>query len=196
MRHSKGAAWPLFLVLLLTPNALSTTATGDWEIDTTAFVTGVIDGDTFDTDFMGRVRLADIDAPEVGEPGAAEATSSLTSLIIRRWAHLDVDDHHGTDRFGRLVAVVYVRYNATHLLNVNQALLKAGLVVLMDFPNEFDPAAWSLHIRYSTEAATMFGASDQLLIASSAAVGIPIAVVLLLLIWRRRYRHGGRQLVN
>ncbi len=38
--------------------------------------------------------------------------------------------------------MVYVRHNATHLLNVNKALLQSGLADVADFPNEFDPTKW------------------------------------------------------
>ncbi|MFQ5910120.1 MAG: thermonuclease family protein, partial [Thermoplasmata archaeon] len=115
----------------------------EWEIDQTGTVEQVIDGDTFLAIYMGRVRLADIDAPEIGEPGAREATDYLDSLILPQVVYLDVDDVHGVDRYNRVVAVVYVRHNSTHLLNVNEALLRAGLAVVIDFPNEFDPATWT-----------------------------------------------------
>lgn len=141
----------LVCLLLLVSGAASRAATSGWEIDATAFVTRVIDGDTFVADPVGRVRLADIDAPEVGEPGAREAMAYLIALVYRRWVHLDIDDLYRTDRYDRLVAVVYLRHNATHLLNVNQALLDAGHARVWDFPNEFDPATWSLYVYHPAE---------------------------------------------
>lgn len=39
----------------------------------------------------------------------------------------------------------------TTLLNVNQALLKAGHADVVDFPNEFHPATWALRVRYPIE---------------------------------------------
>lgn len=129
-----------------------TTAVPGWEIDSTAFVTRVIDGDTFDTDPVGRVRLADIDAPEEGEPGAAGAVAHLASLVYRKRVYLDVDDLRGRDVYGRVVADVYVQYNATHLLNIQKALLEAGVVKVRDFPNEFDPDAWALHVHRPPDA--------------------------------------------
>lgn len=42
------------------------------------------------------------------------------------------------DNYGKLVCVVYVEYNSTHLVNVNNAMLDEGLAVLDDYPNEFD----------------------------------------------------------
>lgn len=141
----------LCLLTLLSAIPVPTTAKGTSAIDTTAFVTRVIDGDTIESHRLDRVRLADINAPEVGRPGAAEATAYLVHLVHRLWVHLDVDDLYGTDRFGRHVAVAYVRHNATHLLNVNLALLDAGHARLRDFPNEFDPAAWSRFMYYPME---------------------------------------------
>ncbi|MFQ5911235.1 MAG: thermonuclease family protein [Thermoplasmata archaeon] len=135
------------MLLILAP----TTAAAEWQIDGTAVVTRVLDGDTFDADPAGRVRLADVDTPEVGEPGAAEATAQLSSLVYHRRVYLDVDDLHGRDMYGRLVAVVFVRHNMTHLLNVNQALLEAGVAEVRDFPNSFDPEAWTPYVFHPVE---------------------------------------------
>lgn len=48
-----------------------------WEIDKTGIATYIVDGDTLDVSSVGRIRLADIDCPEVGEPGADAATQYL-----------------------------------------------------------------------------------------------------------------------
>lgn len=141
----------LLFVLVFSLSVGPAASTSSWEIDATAFVTRVIDGDTFDAEPVGRVRLADIDTPERGEPGAAEATAYLRSLVHRQWVYLDVDGLQGRDVYGRLVAVAYVRHNATHLLNVNKALLEAGVAEVRDFPNEFDPEAWTLYVFHPVE---------------------------------------------
>ena len=122
----------------------------DLEIDAITTVTNIIDGDTFDS-LLGRVRLADINAPELDEPGGYEAKNALTSLILNRVVYLDIDDIYGTDPYGRIVAVVYVRYNSTHLLNVNKWLLDNGYAVIADYPNEFNPYLWRLYVRYPIE---------------------------------------------
>lgn len=45
-------------------------------------VTRVIDGDTFETaSRKNSVRLANVDAPEKGQAGAAKATAALRNLI-------------------------------------------------------------------------------------------------------------------
>jgi len=93
-----------------------------FEVDTTDSVTRVVDGDTFDTVANGRVRLADVDAPESDEPGFDEASDALEGMIGNREVYLDIDDK-GSTSFGRLICVVYVRHNSTHVLNVNRPWL-------------------------------------------------------------------------
>ncbi len=136
---------PAVLFTFVLSVASGAVATG-WEVDTTAFVSRVVDGDTLHAARLGVVRLADIDTPEVGEAGAREATNYLTSLVLGRQVYLDVDDLERTDRYGRIVAIVYVRHNGTHLLNVNQALIEAGLARLDDHRNEFDPRTWTRYV--------------------------------------------------
>lgn len=140
--------------LLLTLVALVAPATvvAGWEVDETATVTRVIDGDTFDSSPTGRVRLADIDAPEYYEPGYEAAADFLSSLIDGRLAYLDVDDVYGTDIYGRTVAVVYVRHDDLQLRNVNKALLDAGVADVADYSNEFNPATWTSYVFYPVDA--------------------------------------------
>ena len=107
------------------------------EIDKTAVVSRVIDGDTFDTASGDRVRLADVDAPEKGESGYYDARDFLISLVYNKRVYLDIDDIYGTDKYGRVVCVVYVEYNSTHFKNVNKALLVGGYAVIKNFHNEF-----------------------------------------------------------
>src|SRR3972149_629842 len=111
-----------------------------FEVDATDSVARVVDGDTFDTYANGRVRLADVDAPESYEPGFDGATDALEGMIGGRMVFLDIDDISRTDRFGRLVCVVYVRYNSSHVSNVNKALVDQGWALVSDFTNnEFKP---------------------------------------------------------
>jgi hypothetical protein len=113
-----------------------------------------------------------------------------------------VDDVHGTDRYGRWVCVVYVRHNATHLLNVNEALLERGVAVLDDFPNQFNPGDWTLYV-YSPEKApsptppptetpgtgvpTPSGGLDPaLLVGIGIGASAVIAALIVLSVWKRR----------
>lgn len=69
-------------------------------------VTKVIDGDTFETATRKNpVRLANVNAPEKGQPGAAEATQALRDLIQGEEVLVDTV---ARDQFGRSVASVKV----------------------------------------------------------------------------------------
>lgn len=144
----RPAIGPLAGIVILAAIAILASPASGWEIDETATVTRVIDGDTFDASPTGRVRLADVDAPEYDETGYAEAKEFLEGLVGGETVYLDVDDLYGTDPYGRFVAVAYVVYDATRLLNVNQALLDAGLADVADYANEFDPYAWAAYVAY------------------------------------------------
>ncbi len=170
---------PAVLFSFVLSVASGAVATG-WEVDATAFVSRVVDGDTLHTTRLGVVRLADIDTPEVGEPGAQEATNYLTSLVLGRQVYLDVDDLQRTDRYGRIVAIAYVRHNATHLLNVNQALIEAGLARLDDYRNEFDPRTWTRYVSHQ-EAGELVEAAATRELAGVAVMAIVASFGLLLL---------------
>jgi len=69
-------------------------------------VTRVIDGDTFETaSRKNPVRLANVDAPEKGQPGAAAATQALRELIEGQTVTIDTV---ARDSYGRSVAKVKV----------------------------------------------------------------------------------------
>jgi endonuclease YncB( thermonuclease family) len=121
------------------------------EIDVIAVVKRVIDGDTFDAFPVGRVRLADIDAPELGTAEGEASRIALERLILGKTVYLDVDDLYVIDRYNRVVAIAYIRYNDTHLLNVNKWLVDNGYARVVDHPNEFKPSAWTLYIYFPKE---------------------------------------------
>ena len=69
-------------------------------------VTKVIDGDTFETAIRkNTVRLANVDAPEKGQPGSAKATEALRKMIEGEDVRIDTV---GRDKYGRAVANVYL----------------------------------------------------------------------------------------
>ncbi len=134
------------LAVIATLASVQPATASAFEVDASGQVTRVVDGDTIDVSGVGRVRLADIDAPEWGYPGFDEAFQYATSLVLSRTVYLDIDDVYGQDRYDRRVAVVYVRHNATHLLNLNEALLEAGLAEVSNYNNEFSPYTWTLYV--------------------------------------------------
>jgi len=83
-----------------------------------AYVSRVIDGDTFVTSSGDRIRLAGINAPEKGMPLSDEATSALEALIAGKEVVLKPV---GFDRYGRLLAYVWVEH-----LFVNEQMLREG----------------------------------------------------------------------
>lgn len=118
------------------------------EIDVCADIYRVVDGDTFDVFPVGRVRLADIDAPELDTPEGEIARQALLSLVNTYGSrvYLDVDDLYVIDRYNRVVAVVYLRYNSTHAVNVNKWLIDNGYASVSDHRNEFNPYTWEIYV--------------------------------------------------
>jgi micrococcal nuclease len=141
----------LVVALLVLGVASPLSSSPDVEIDVTAVVRRVVDGDTFDTFPVGRVRLADIDAPELGTAEGEASRIALERLILGKTIYLDVDDLYVIDRYNRIVAVAYIRYNDTHLLNVNKWLVDNGYARVVDYPNEFKPSAWTLYVYFPRE---------------------------------------------
>lgn len=124
-------------------------------------VTNVVDGDTFDVALQDynssqvfediiRIRLADIDTPEVRGPKACQAGKNA-SAYTRTWllsnqVFLDLDDKTGKDPFDRWVAVVYLSKDGKPGRNFNRMLVDAGHAVIEDFANnEFYPQSWWCH---------------------------------------------------
>ncbi|MEM2211674.1 MAG: thermonuclease family protein [Nitrososphaerales archaeon] len=135
------------IIVIIIPHVYS----HPFEIDVTAKVYKVIDGDTFDAFPIGRVRLADINTPERWEAFYHEAKEALTKLILNKKVYLDIDDQYVMDSYNRLVAVVYIRHNKTHLLNVNYWLVHNGYAVIKDYENEFNPNTWRAFEYYPEE---------------------------------------------
>jgi hypothetical protein len=137
----------IFLFVLATPN-LAFAHPGEMN----GTVTHIVDGDTFDiAAFNGtkyRIRMADVNASELGQVGYAEAKTALESIIAGKTVYLDVDDLYIWDNRGtgdRVVAIPYVDHNSTHYLNVNEDMFLGGYVEKKDYRNEFDPYNWKLY---------------------------------------------------
>ncbi|MDE0013931.1 MAG: thermonuclease family protein [Candidatus Poribacteria bacterium] len=84
-----------------------------------AYVTRVIDGDTFKTSNR-TIRLAGVDAPENNTPQGQSATAYLKHLIEGRQVTIKTVT---TDVYGRSVADVW-RY--ADRLYINQAMIDSG----------------------------------------------------------------------
>lgn len=94
----------LLALLFLSPFQLAFAST-----DFHAKVIRISDGDTItvlrEGNVQVRVRLAEIDCPESGQPWGRKATDALKSAITTDIVDVRVVD---TDRYGRLVAKVYI----------------------------------------------------------------------------------------
>ena len=113
----------------------------------------VTDGDTFDvrldshddriSEEVIRVRLADLDAPEMYGERACDA-GRIAGEYTRSWlmnnlVSLDIDDKNGQDDYGRWMAVCYLEDGR----NFNRMLIDSGHAAKKDFRNnEFDPESW------------------------------------------------------
>ena len=84
------------------------------------------------------------------EPGGSEAKEALKELVENETVYLDIDDLGSPrDSYNRIIAVVYKRYNSTHLLNVNKWLVDNGYANITDYTdNDFDPYTWKLYVYY------------------------------------------------
>lgn len=115
-------------------------------IERTATVSYVIDGDTITLQGGEKVRLVGIDTPEVlphEEPGGREAKEFIETLCPPgTQIGLNVDDLDPTDRYGRTLAVVYVKIDGSWT-NLNAELLRKGHAeILFIPPSEFNPYKW------------------------------------------------------
>ncbi len=155
----------LVLSLLLVQSNSQSYAKDD--LTSLAEVVRVVDGDTiivkglegFKRSEEFRVRLADINAPELSTEEGIKAKEYMNSLFKSNGSStvlLDIDDKYIYDRYGRVVAVVYIitkNQNDGHytLVNVNQLLVKEGYAFYYDYSNEFNPNNWVEEIDcYST----------------------------------------------
>ena len=87
-------------------------------------VVGIKDGDTFTCLANGRrqitVRMAQIDAPEKGQPFGQKAKSTLSEYIYGQTVRLE---ESGFDRYGRTLAEVYDESGQ----NINMLMVQAGM---------------------------------------------------------------------
>ena len=121
-------------------------------------VTNVVDGDTFDVTIekagakvaypVERIRLADIDSPEMNSENGPAAKDFTFALLMNKRVYLDIDDlsANGRDSYGRLICVAYLTgfYGQPIAApNFNRLLVDSGHARLDNFTNnEFDPKDW------------------------------------------------------
>jgi len=117
-----------------------------------AVVTRVTDGDTIEAGGR-KVRLQGIDAPESNQRHGGRATAALQGLILNRRLRLEIQ---GTDRYDRLIAVVYSEGR-----NVNRWLVEQGHAWEYDRYSN-DPALGGLERRARAADRGLWGAGDPI----------------------------------
>ena len=114
MRNPIALASMAFVLIILAISSHATTRSGTVE--------RVVDGDTIVFQRVVaktlRVRLADIDTPELDQPWGIEAKAALKDWAENRRAEIRIVD---TDRYGRLVATLWVDGE-----NINRKLVAEG----------------------------------------------------------------------
>lgn len=132
-------------------------------------VTHVIDGDTLVLDGYDRVRLLDINTPELAhdglpaQPGGPEATAFLKTLAEGKTATLETGTRQRDD-FGRILAQVYLEdtgerkdtgdgtAKGSGRVWVNGALVQAGMAHVYTFPDNADKPADLLKLEAQARA--------------------------------------------
>jgi len=121
-------------------------------------VTNVVDGDTFDVTIekadarvaysVERVRLADVDSPELDSDSGPAARDFTHAVLMNKRVYLDIDDlsANGRDSYGRLICLAYLAGVYGQPLaapNFNRLLVESGHARQENFTNnEFNPQDW------------------------------------------------------
>ena len=103
----------MLLLFVLAPAAFAVTYTGK--------VIGVTDGDTIKIlvdRTQHKIRLAEIDTPEKGQPYGKKAKQALSRLVFGKTVNVEQKD---IDRYGRIVGRVYVDG-----VDVNAEMIRGG----------------------------------------------------------------------
>lgn len=95
-------------------------------------------------DYRSLIKLADISPTNVTKNALKQLLDQYGYIVL-----LDLDKNTIDD--GKAIAVMYVRLNNTHILNVNKWLVENGLASVNDKPNIFDPSKWIMHFIYPVE---------------------------------------------
>jgi len=146
-----------------------------------ASVRNVYDGDTLTLVDGRRVRFLGIDTPELDPPQAfgPEAKAYTKELCHKQDVYLDVQK--GTDKYGRLLAFVWVSHGTNgHYLNVNEGLVAQGLASVYTSPRRKTkrrfptlPDCWNINNWHSRQEKE-FGTSLWNAMSSSRNLDRPI----------------------
>jgi micrococcal nuclease len=93
----------------------------------------VIDGDTIWMKDRGKIRYIGIDTAEHGESYYGEATEYNEELLTRGDIVLEFDVET-RDKYGRLLAYVFVEEDDGDRIFVNEEMVRAGWATTLDIP--------------------------------------------------------------
>ncbi|MBN2056206.1 thermonuclease family protein [bacterium] len=136
-RWPHALPWLVCLILITGANGCGEDprSTQPDDMDRSAEVSYVIDGDTIVLVGGERVRYIGIDTPERNECYYSEARNENLRLVGGRTILLDVCEEEPMDTYGRTLAHVYARD-----LLVNEALLEGGFARTLTIPPCTDKA--------------------------------------------------------
>jgi hypothetical protein len=134
---------------------LSKIQTSDVFIDMYSDCVDIVDGDTIRLSSGDFIRLADLQAPELGEVGYAQSRNELTRLLLGQEVYLDVDAVK--DIYGRYVCVVYLE-NGAGFTNINNYMVVNEYAEIWETDNQFNASTWGftekIDLSYSFDAET------------------------------------------
>lgn len=111
------------------PNITINTQNYEKYYEAKGFCNNVADGDTIDVSGVGRIRLVGIDTPKRGEEGYQNSTDFVKQKCLGKTVYLDIDDSENKDKYGRILAIVYVDG-----MSLNKELLKRGYAKILYIP--------------------------------------------------------------
>ncbi len=117
--HMIKKIWSLILVLIISTDVQSAQ-------DIYGIVVSVADGDTVILrvdDTTHKIRLAEIDTPERGQPYGLAATSALTDLLLGNQVRVKVIKER--DRYGRVIGRIFIGQKdvSTHMVEQGHAMV-------------------------------------------------------------------------
>jgi len=80
-----------------------------------------------------RIRLADIDAPEMNAPGGPEARQYASQILSAKAVTLNPGDFGGGDQYRQRVAVVYLQKACSIVENANRMMVDSVHTCVWDF---------------------------------------------------------------
>ena len=142
--------WLVRIIVLI---SLIANAVFGWNYYSDNVVNYVFDGDSFELKNGSRVRLLNVDSPEIGLCGAEGAKKRLEELILNRFVSLKESNF---DAFGRRQGLIY-----QGSLLVNEVMLKEGWGRVNYMPNSQNEKLKSAYKSAKENRLGIFGLSCQ-----------------------------------